>query len=194
MSRKYPNRCFFQVIFVHCMTNMLLLDWNPNREDVYIEICQEYYICSGADFSQLCGWYTAGCKKFVYYANHIFSPYLVDFYPILKKLLNRPLKILAGLIWAAGISILLANILGITGIITIIDSKISFVQDYVSPISLNLKVKTYLLIACVVYTAVFVGSITLNYTIAFDEYLKKKKMNKKQKQHASNKEVVLERG
>ncbi|AGN35083.1 MULTISPECIES: hypothetical protein [Bacillus] len=123
-----------------------------------------------------------------------FSPYLVDFYPILKKLLNRPLKILAGLIWAAGISILLANILGITGIITIIDSKISFVQDYVSPISLNLKVKTYLLIACVVYTAVFVGSITLNYTIAFDEYLKKKKMNKKQKQHASNKEVVLERG
>lgn len=116
-----------------------------------------------------------------------FAPYLLDFSPLLK--LNFPIKIVAVLIWAAGIIILMANILGVTGIITIVDSKIIFAQGYVSPIPLNVKVETYIRIAGIVYGAVFLGSITLDYTFAFNKYIMEKKMKKKKKQHASNNEV-----
>ncbi|PAE61149.1 hypothetical protein CHH88_04585 [Bacillus subtilis] len=121
-----------------------------------------------------------------------FAPYLVDFHPLTK--LKSPLRFLTLIIWLAGIIIFAANILGIAGILTIIDSKVTFNPDYVFPIPLDLKVKTYLVNAGIVYGAVFMGTLLLNYTKVYDENIMKKKENKKKKQHASNNGVVLERG
>ncbi|KAA6442374.1 hypothetical protein [Bacillus atrophaeus] len=114
-----------------------------------------------------------------------FAPYLVDFHPLTK--FKSPLRFLSLLIWFAGIILLVANILGITGITTIVDSKVTFNSDYVFPIPLDVSVEDYLLYGCIVYSAVFVGTLTLNYTIAFDQHMMRKK-DKKKKQHASSKD------
>jgi hypothetical protein len=116
-----------------------------------------------------------------------FAPYLVDFHPLIGMKSN--LKILARCIWGAGIFVFIANILGITGIITINDSKVIFDQYYVSPIELDIEVKNYLLFTGIVYSTVFTGTITLGYSIALNKHLLKKK---KTKQALKKKEVARE--
>ncbi|EFV79582.1 hypothetical protein HMPREF1013_00181 [Bacillus sp. 2_A_57_CT2] len=113
-----------------------------------------------------------------------FAPYLVDFYPLIK--MKSPLRFLSIFIWAAGISVFVANILGIAGIITIAQSKVIFDHSYAIPIPLNLEVNRYLLLAGIVYGTVFVGTLTLGYANAFDKHIIKKKKAK----HASKKKEV----
>jgi hypothetical protein len=116
-----------------------------------------------------------------------FAPYIVDFYPLIK--LKSNLKILTILIWGAGILAFVTNIIGVVGVITIHENMVVFSADYFSPFPLKISVNRYLLLVEIVYSIVFMGTITLDYTSAWNKRLLQKK-KEKEKGKVSGKELV----
>lgn len=171
---------------------MLLLDCNPVGRLSALKSVKFVIFIIGLFLANYVGGIPQDARNLFITQTIFFASYLVDFYPLTK--LKSPLKLLILILWAAGIITAIANILGVLGILTIIDSKITLNPDYVFPIPLDLKVSTFLLTSGIVYSAVFTGTLTLNYTKVLDQRIMMKKENRKKKQHASNKEVVLERG
>ncbi|MCP1164812.1 hypothetical protein NKS31_17745 [Bacillus sp. 1813sda1] len=110
-----------------------------------------------------------------------FAPYLVDFFPMLN--LKSFLKWVVRPIWAAGIFVFAANILGIAGVITVKDSEaVVFNKSYYAPFDLDWSINNYLLILTLVYVAVFFSSLTFGHAVELDDKLvQKEKENEKEK-------------
>jgi hypothetical protein len=112
------------------------------------------------------------------------APYLVEFYNLLK--IKSYLKWLIRLIWAAGILTIIANILGITGVITILKVdevfKVMFNPTFFVPFQLNLPVNRYLLFAGIVYSSVFMGTITFESLLVLNKKLLKKRKEKESRE------------
>ncbi|RAU04223.1 hypothetical protein DEJ55_11105 [Bacillus pumilus] len=120
------------------------------------------------------------------------APYLVDYFPLLKTK-SFLLKILIYPIWIAGITIMILNILGIFGVITLVSSRLVFAQEYVAVIPFDVPFYTYIRVAVIVYAFVFIATLTLRYDLEYDKRVMERKLKKKKPQSAKN-GVALERG
>ncbi|KSU88924.1 hypothetical protein A2U94_07650 [Bacillus sp. VT 712] len=111
------------------------------------------------------------------------APLLVDFYGLLK--VQSLLKWFIILIWLAGILTIVSNILGVAGVLTLVEKKVVFNSQYYMPFDLSVHVHSYLLIVSCVYTFIFMGTITFDNIFALN-----KKIMKKQKKKTGREEMV----
>lgn len=115
------------------------------------------------------------------------APYLVEFYTLLK--IKSYLKWLIRFIWAAGILAIILNILGVVGVITIVEVDkvftVMFNEQFFVPFPLKIPVRTFLLLAGIVYSCVFIGTITLDYLIVLNKKLLKKRQGKEGRKELS---------
>ncbi|WP_407974632.1 hypothetical protein AB6L51_03195 [Bacillus altitudinis] len=122
------------------------------------------------------------------------APYLVDYYPLLK--LEKPgVRWLIRIIWVAGILMLISNILGVTGVFTVVDFNVVFGQGVISIVKFKIPLDIYILISIAVYASVFGAPLIIKtYHSEYEKHTLEKKMNKKKKQQSNTNGVVLERG
>ncbi|WP_342474694.1 hypothetical protein NST32_05250 [Bacillus sp. FSL L8-0215] len=121
------------------------------------------------------------------------APYLVDYYPLLK--LEKPgVRWLIRIIWVAGILMLISNILGVTGVLTVVDFNVVFGQGVISIVKFKIPLDIYILISVAVYLSVFGAPLIIKtYHSEYEKHTLEKKMKKKKQQSNTN-GVVLERG
>lgn len=111
------------------------------------------------------------------------APLLVDCYPLLK--IESFVKWIVRIIYVAGILILMANILGVAGIITVDPQSSNFIfsPDYYTIFELNTNIQTYLLSAGIVYASVFLATLTFSYKLNINLERESNKERKGMKKH-----------
>lgn len=109
-----------------------------------------------------------------------FVPYLLDFYPLV--LVKSQLKYITTGIFIVGIIVTFMNILGVIGILTIVDNRVTFHHDYFIAIPFNLEINIYLLIVGIVYVTIFIGTMAINTMYDMNKHFEDKKRSKGNKQ------------
>ena len=105
-----------------------------------------------------------------------FVPYLLEFYPLV--LVKSQLKYITTSIFIVGIIVTFMNILGVIGILTIVENKVIFHHDYFIAIPFSLEIDIYLLIVGIVYVIIFIGTMAINTLYEMNQHFESKKRNK----------------